>query len=88
MHDIVSRGQALYWGTSNWPAEAIRAAVEVAERHHLHKPVVEQPQYNLLHRDRVEKWLSPVCERARHRAHDVEPARLRDPDGQVPQRHP
>lgn len=62
MHDVVSRGQALYWGTSNWPAEAIRAAVEVAERHHLHKPVVEQPQYNLLHRERVEKWLSPVCD--------------------------
>jgi voltage-dependent potassium channel beta subunit len=62
MHDIVSRGQALYWGTSNWPAESIRAAVSVAERHHLHKPVVEQPQYNLLHRERVEKWLSPVCD--------------------------
>lgn len=62
MHDIVSRGQALYWGTSNWPAEAIRAAVEVAERHHLHRPVVEQPQYNLLHRERVETWLTPVCD--------------------------
>jgi voltage-dependent potassium channel beta subunit len=62
MHDVVARGQALYWGTSNWPAEAIRAAVDVAERHHLHKPVVEQPQYNLLHRDRVEKWLSPLCD--------------------------
>ncbi len=62
MHNIVSRGQALYWGTSNWSAEAIRDAVDVAERHHLHKPVVEQPQYNLQHRDRVEKWLAPVCD--------------------------
>jgi voltage-dependent potassium channel beta subunit len=61
MHDIVTRGQALYWGTSNWPAESIRAAVDVAERHHLRKPVVEQPQYNLVHRDRVEKFLAPVC---------------------------
>ena len=62
MHDIIARGQALYWGTSNWPAEAIRAAVEIAERDHLHKPVVEQPQYNLLHRERVERWLAPVCD--------------------------
>jgi len=62
MHDIVTRGQALYWGTSNWPAEAIRAAVEYAEQNHLRKPVVEQPQYNLLHRDRVEKFLAPVCD--------------------------
>ena len=61
MHDIVSSGRALYWGTSNWPAEAIREAVEVAERHHLRRPVVEQPQYNLLHRDRVERFLAPVC---------------------------
>ena len=43
------------WGTSEWAADEIRAAYEIAERHHLRKPVVEQPQYNLLHRDRVEK---------------------------------
>lgn len=61
MHDIVASGRALYWGTSNWPAEAIREAVAFAELHHLRKPVVEQPQYNLLHRDRVEKFLGPVC---------------------------
>jgi voltage-dependent potassium channel beta subunit len=62
MHDIVAGGQALYWGTSEWSADAIRQAVEIAERHHLHKPVVEQPQYNLLHRDNVEKELAPVCD--------------------------
>ena len=55
MHDIVSSGKALYWGTSEWRADEIRAAWEIAERHHLHKPVVEQPQYNLLHRKRVEQ---------------------------------
>lgn len=55
MHDIVTSGKALYWGTSEWTADEIRAAWEIAERHHLHKPVVEQPQYNLLERDRVEK---------------------------------
>ncbi len=55
MHDIITSGKALYWGTSEWTADEIRAAWEIAERHHLHKPVVEQPQYNLLERDRVEK---------------------------------
>jgi voltage-dependent potassium channel beta subunit len=55
MHDMISTGKALYWGTSEWSAAEIAAAWHVAERHHLHKPVMEQPQYNLLHRDRVEK---------------------------------
>ncbi|MGH7643265.1 MAG: potassium channel beta subunit family protein [Candidatus Dormibacteria bacterium] len=54
MHDLVSRGKAHYWGTSEWAADEIRAAFEIAERHHLHKPVMEQPQYNLLARKRVE----------------------------------
>jgi voltage-dependent potassium channel beta subunit len=55
MSDMVSSGKALYWGTSEWSADEIRAAWLLADRHHLHKPVVEQPQYNLLTRDRVEK---------------------------------
>ena len=55
MSDIVASGKALYWGTSEWSADEIRAAWEIAERHHLRKPVVEQPQYNLLHRERVER---------------------------------
>jgi voltage-dependent potassium channel beta subunit len=55
MHDIITRGKALYWGTSEWTADEIRAAWEIAERHHLHKPVVEQPQYNLFARKRVEQ---------------------------------
>jgi voltage-dependent potassium channel beta subunit len=55
MHDLITRGKALYWGTSEWSADEIRAAYEIAERHHLHKPQMEQPQYNLLARDRVEK---------------------------------
>ncbi len=55
MSDIISAGKALYWGTSEWNADEIRGAIEIAERHHLHKPVTEQPQYNLLARDRVEK---------------------------------
>lgn len=55
MSDIVSAGKALYWGTSEWSADEIRAAYDIAERHHLHKPVMEQPQYNLLSRRKVEK---------------------------------
>ncbi|MGH9302983.1 MAG: potassium channel beta subunit family protein [Acidimicrobiales bacterium] len=54
MHDIVSSGKALYWGTSEWPPGAIEEAYEIAERHHLRAPVMEQPQYNLLSRQRVE----------------------------------
>ncbi|PSB45548.1 potassium channel beta subunit family protein [Chamaesiphon polymorphus] len=54
MHDTIQRGQALYWGTSEWSAAEIVSAWQIAERHHLHKPVMEQPQYNLFHRDRVE----------------------------------
>jgi voltage-dependent potassium channel beta subunit len=55
MHDMIERGQALYWGTSEWTADEIRAAWDIADRRNLHKPVMEQPQYNLLHRKRVEQ---------------------------------
>jgi len=55
MSDIVASGKALYWGTSEWAADEIRGAIEIAERHHLHKPVTEQPEYNLLARRRVEE---------------------------------
>ena len=55
MSDIITQGKALYWGTSEWAADDIRAAWEIAERHHLHKPVMEQPQYHLFHRQRVER---------------------------------
>ncbi len=54
MSDMVSQGKALYWGTSEWSADEIRAAYEIAERHHLHKPVMEQPEYNMLNRRKVE----------------------------------
>ena len=54
MSDMITQGKALYWGTSEWSAGDIRAAYEIAERHHMHKPVMEQPQYNLFHRNRVE----------------------------------
>ncbi|MFI5035135.1 MAG: potassium channel beta subunit family protein [Acidimicrobiales bacterium] len=62
MSDMVDRGQALYWGTSEWTADEIRAAYDVAERHHLHKPVMEQPEYNILHRRKVEKEFARLYE--------------------------
>jgi voltage-dependent potassium channel beta subunit len=52
MHNIVESGKALYWGTSEWEAADILSAIEIAERHHLHKPIVEQPVYNLLEQHR------------------------------------
>ena len=55
MSDMISQGKALYWGTSEWSADEIRAAYDVADRHHLHKPLMEQPQYNILWRDKVDK---------------------------------
>lgn len=62
MHDMIQKGYALYWGTSEWSAEEIRGAWDLAEKHHLHKPVVEQPQYNLFHRRRVEKEYARLYE--------------------------
>ncbi len=55
MSDMVTQGKVMYWGTSEWTADEIRAAYEIAERHHLHKPVMDQPQYNLFARAKVEK---------------------------------
>jgi voltage-dependent potassium channel beta subunit len=52
MHNIIEWGKAMYWGTSEWSAAEIVQAIEIAERHHLHKPVVEQPEYNLFERKR------------------------------------
>ena len=54
MHDMVARGKASYWGTSEWSAADIMGAWQIADKHHLHKPVVEQPEYNLFHRKKVE----------------------------------
>jgi voltage-dependent potassium channel beta subunit len=55
MHNIIEWGKAIYWGTSEWAADEIVAAIEIATRHHLHKPITEQPEYNLFERKRFEK---------------------------------
>src|SRR3546814_10654562 len=55
MSDIIDHGKALYWGTSEWSADEIRTAWDIADRRNLHKPVMEQPQYNILARRQVER---------------------------------
>lgn len=62
MSDIVASGKALYWGTSEWSAEEFRQAWEIADRRNLRKPVMEQPQYNLFVRDRVERQFARLYE--------------------------
>jgi voltage-dependent potassium channel beta subunit len=52
MHNIIEWGKAMYWGTSEWSAAEIVEAIAFAEKHHLHKPVTEQPVYNLFERKR------------------------------------
>lgn len=60
MNDIISRGEALYWGTSEWSAAQIEEAFQICERGGYYKPIVEQPQYNLFHRKKVESEFSDL----------------------------
>ena len=62
MHNIIERGKALYWGTSEWSAAEILSAIQIADKHHLHKPIVEQPVYNLFERHRFGPEYDPVYE--------------------------
>ncbi len=61
MNDLVRQGKILYWGTSEWEPHQIMEAVGVARSLNLVGPSMEQPRYNLLHRKRVENFLSPIC---------------------------
>jgi voltage-dependent potassium channel beta subunit len=63
MNHVIDQGKALYWGTSEWPAERILEAYHIARRERLIPPLMEQPQYNLFHRDRVEREYAPLYER-------------------------
>ena len=60
MHQLIQQGKILYWGTSEWSAAEIMDAHRIAERHHLIGPVVEQPQYNMLVRGKVEAEFADV----------------------------
>jgi aryl-alcohol dehydrogenase-like predicted oxidoreductase len=59
---MIVAGKANYWGTSEWSAAEIAAAWHIADRHGWHKPVTEQPQYNLFHRERVEREYARLYE--------------------------
>jgi len=63
MNHVIDQGKAFYWGTSEWPAERILEAWHVARREHLIPPLMEQPQYNLFHRERFEREYAPLYER-------------------------
>lgn len=60
MNNLIQQGKVLYWGTSEWSADEIMAAHLFAKENHLIGPVMEQPEYNLLKRDRVEKEYAPL----------------------------
>lgn len=63
MHNLITQGKILYWGTSEWTAEEITEAYEFAEKNNLSPPTMEQPQYNLLDRKRFEVEYKPVFEK-------------------------
>ncbi|TAK40079.1 MAG: aldo/keto reductase [Lysobacteraceae bacterium] len=60
MDALVQQGKVLYWGTSEWPAEKIREAHKIARLRNLQAPTMEQPQYHLMHRERVESEYAPL----------------------------
>lgn len=60
MHDLIVQGKVLYWGTSEWSAAQITQAHSACARLGLHLPLMEQPQYNLFHRKRVEEEYAPL----------------------------
>ena len=62
MDDLIHRGKLLYWGTSEWSGEQIQEACDLCERYGLYPPQVEQPQYSMLRRYRVEQEILPVTE--------------------------
>ncbi|MEP5323872.1 potassium channel beta subunit family protein [Marinobacter alexandrii] len=63
MHNLVTQGKVLYWGTSEWTADEISQAYEFAKENHLTPPSMEQPQYNLLDRERFEVEYAPLYEK-------------------------
>jgi aryl-alcohol dehydrogenase-like predicted oxidoreductase len=62
MHTLIEQGKVLYWGTSEWSAAQITEAYELCDRYGWHLPKVEQPQYSMLYRTRVEQDILPVTE--------------------------
>jgi voltage-dependent potassium channel beta subunit len=63
MTHVINQGKAFYWGTSEWSAQEIMEAVQVARQEHLIPPLMEQPEYNMFARDRVEREYVPLYDR-------------------------
>ncbi|MBE0699526.1 MAG: aldo/keto reductase [Anaerolineaceae bacterium] len=63
MNDFIHQGKVLYWGTSEWEAAQVAEAYGIARQYGLIPPTMEQPQYNMFHRRRVEVELSPICQK-------------------------
>ena len=63
MHNLITQGKVLYWGTSEWSADEISQAHDFAEKNHLIPPTMEQPQYNILDRERFEVEYAPIFEK-------------------------
>ncbi|VAW18408.1 Voltage-gated potassium channel beta subunit [hydrothermal vent metagenome] len=64
MHDLIAQGKVLYWGTSEWSAQQITEAYGIARQYSLTPPTMEQPQYNLFERDKVEGEFAPLYDLA------------------------
>ena len=86
MDVVIKQGKAFYWGTSEWSAAEILRADGIARQYGLTPPTMEQPQYNMLARERFEMEYAPVLPRPGLRHHHLEPAGLRPADRQVQRR--
>ncbi|TFK45420.1 Aldo/keto reductase [Heliocybe sulcata] len=64
-HWIIEQGYAYYWATSEWSARDLEEAIQIADKYGLHKPVAEQCQHNMLHRERPEKEYAPLYKKYR-----------------------
>lgn len=60
MDHLINQGKAFYWGTSEWSLDQIRQAYDAARLNHLIPPTMEQPQYNMFNREKVEKEFDPL----------------------------
>src|SRR6478609_1315271 len=60
MHNLITQGKVLYWGTSEWSAQQLTEAYAIARQEHLTPPTMEQPEYNLFRREKVEAEFLPL----------------------------
>ncbi len=83
MNQLIQQGKAFYWGTSEWPAVKIMEAYGVARREHLIPPLMEQPEYNMFHRQRFEHEYALLVPGAWAGRHHLEPAGQRVIDWKI-----